>query len=791
MTTRTHTVPAVAHDRLPLLPLKDMVLFPGMVVPLMIGRPKSIIAVEEALATGRPLFLCAQRDPEAEEPTREQLHDVGVRAEVLQTLRGPDGGMKIVVEANARARIRRLVPGAQFDEVRVDVMPDAAAAGGDEFAALIRAARTHFETYARLSQRVAPEVLMTLQRMENPSELADAIAAHVAFKPAERQSLLETPAIVERLERLCGLLMRELDLMQLEQRTNERFRQQSEQGQRERYLQEQLRIIQQELGNREGTDEVAELRQKIEAAAMPQEARERALREVVRYERTPPLSPESAMTQAYIEWLTDVPWSKRSKDRLDLAHAQKVLDEDHYGLTKVKDRILEFLAVRKLSRHSKGPVLCLVGPPGVGKTSLGKSIARAMDRKFVRVSLGGIRDEAEIRGHRRTYIGALPGRIVQSMKRAGVVNPVFMLDEIDKLNSDFRGDPASALLEVLDPEQNRAFSDHYLEIDYDLHEVFFVTTANNEFEIPDALIDRMEVVRIPGYTPFEKKRIAELFLVPKQVKESGLDEKKIRFTAEAVDMLIGRYTREAGVRELERQIANVCRKIARETVNQKSRKAKGTIIDPARVGALLGPPPYLDIDPLTQAEVGVGIGLAWTPDGGDTLTIETTLSRGKGELKLTGHLGEIMQESAQASFTYLRANAKKFGVRGDFWKATDVHVHVPEGAIHKDGPSAGSAITVSILSALLDRPPREGVAVTGEITLRGRVLPVGGVKEKLLAAHRAKLRTVLLPRVNEKDLVDIPPEVKKDLEVVLVDKLDEVVRFLLPARSKKRSAKKK
>jgi len=783
---RTPENPTLNGHRLPLLPMKDVVIFPGMVVPLMVGRPRSLMAVEECVATERPLFLCTQRDASADEPTREQLFDVGVVADVLQTLRGPDGALKLVVEARERGRLRRIVPGPDFDEVQIArIEPGPETATPDELMALARTAFGHFETYVRLSQRVSPEVLIPLRDFEDPAGFSDSICAHLSLKPDERQALLELPTTQARLERVCELLIRENDLLQLEQRTNERFRQQSEQGQRERYLQEQLRVIQQELGTKEGSDEIAEWRARVEAAGMPKEVRERALREITRYERMPPLSPESAMTQAYIEWLVDVPWSARTKDKLDLDHAQKVLDEDHYGLAKIKDRILEFLAVRKLSKSTRGPVLCFVGPPGVGKTSLGKSIARAMDRKFVRVSLGGIRDEAEIRGHRRTYIGALPGRVIQSMKRAGVVNPVFMLDEIDKMNADFRGDPASALLEVLDPEQNRAFSDHYLEVDYDLHEVFFITTANNEFEIPDALLDRMEVVRLPGYTPFEKKSIAELFLIPRQVKESGLSDKQVRFTAEAIDTVIARYTREAGVRELDRQIANVCRKIAREVVSRKKGKAKERApLSREDILTLLGPATQLEIDPLTRTEPGVGIGLAWTPDGGDTLTIETTLTRGKGELKLTGQLGSVMQESGQAAFTYLRANGSRFGVKGEFWKTHDVHVHVPEGAIPKDGPSAGSAITVSILSALLQRAAKPGLAMTGEITLRGRVLPVGGVKEKVLAAHRAKLKRVLLPKANEKDLVDIPAEVKADVEIVLVSTLDDVVRLALGAGNK-------
>jgi len=789
----TRTASTRGAERLPLVPLREMVLFPGMVVPLIVGRTRSLIAVEEALAAGTPLFLVMQKSAVVEEPGRDDLHDVGVMAEVLQTLRGPDGSMKVVVEVVERGRLRRHVAGPEFDEALVAQMLETPSKHPeDEQLAVAKTLVEQFETYARMSQRVAPEIPLSLQTMDDPAAICDVIVAHLAIKAGERQTVLECEALSERIDRVSQILLREIDLFELEQRTSERFRAQTDQGQRERYLHEQLRTIQEELGSREGGDEILEMRQRIEDSKMPDEVRERALRELTRYERTPPLSPEGAITQAYVEWLSDVPWNTRSRDKLDLDRAQTILDEDHYGLERVKERILEFLAVRKLSRTSRGPVLCLVGPPGVGKTSLGRSIARAMGRKFVRVSLGGIRDEAEIRGHRRTYVGALPGRIVQGMKRAGVVNPVFMLDEIDKLSADFRGDPASALLEVLDPEQNKAFSDHYLEVDYDLHEVFFVTTANSDYDIPEPLLDRMEVVRIPGYTLLEKARIAELFLIPKQMKESGLSDKTIHFERSGLDTLIDRYTREAGVRELDRQIAKVCRKIAYQVVRTngaKGTKAQRATVDDDRVFKLLGPPPYSEIDPVNKAETGVGIGLAWTQDGGDTLVIETTLSRGKGELKMTGQLGEVMQESAHTAYTYLRANARKLDFTGEFWKTSDIHLHVPEGAIPKDGPSAGTAIAVSILSALRKRSPKSNIAMTGEVTLRGRVLGVGGVKEKVLAAHRAKITTVFLPKSNEKDLEEIPAEIKGDVTFVLVETLDELIRQVFPARRAPRKKK--
>ncbi|MDK1020827.1 MAG: endopeptidase La [Candidatus Hydrogenedentes bacterium] len=785
MAAKNTVTPARKSERLPLLPLKDVVVFPRMVLPLLVGRAHSVGAVEESLASGRAIFLCSQRDPDVEEPGKADVYEVGVKAEILQTLRGPENTMKVVVEGIERCEMRRFFGGMDHDEVQVAPIEEEGAATGLE--GLMRTALTHFETYVKLGQRIAPEIPLSFSKIEEPAALADALSAYLSLRPAERQGLLELRGADARLEKICKTLLREIDLLRIEQKTSEQFREQMEHGQRERYLQEQLRIIHEELGNREGGDEIQELRAHIEEAKLPKEALERALREIGRYERMPPLSPESAITQTYIEWLSEVPWSKRTRDSLDLSRAQKILDEDHYGLEKVKERILEFLAVRKLSRSTKGPVLCLVGPPGVGKTSLGRSVARAMGRKFVRVSLGGIRDEAEIRGHRRTYIGALPGRIVQSMKKCGVKNPVFMLDEIDKLSVDFRGDPSSALLEALDPEQNKAFSDHYLEVDFDLHEVFFITTANSEYDIPEALLDRMEIVRLPGYTTFEKERIAELFLLPKQIKESGLSDREIHFTTKGLETIIFRYTREAGVRELERKIANVCRKVARQVVDAKKGKVARVSVTEKRVISMLGPPPYSDIDVEAKPETGVCVGLAWTQDGGDTLIVETLITRGKGELRLTGQLGEVMQESAQAAYTYLRAHAKELQIPTEFWKNRDVHVHLPEGAIPKDGPSGGCAIVVSLLSAMRKRPPMAKMAITGEITLRGRILAVGGLKEKVLAAHRARIETIFLPKLNEKELVEVPKEVQRDIRFVFVESLNEIIRLVFPARRKKPS----
>ncbi len=762
--------------RLPVLPLKDQVLFPRMVVPLLVGRAASLAAVEESLALEEPLFLVTQRDPQVEMPQAADLYRIGVAGHVLQTLRMPDGAMKVVVEVVGRGRVKRYALQGEFGEATVEALEPS---GRQDKVTLgmARAALGQFEEYVRLSQRVAPEVLMSIQEVESPDDIADYVCAYLGVRVEERQELLETLDIRERFEKITALLMRENELIGIEQDVRERVREQLDRSQREHYLHEQLRAIHEELGSpNEGYGEFGELHTMIEEAKMPAEVREKAERELARYERMPPMSPESAVIRIWIEWLCDMPWTKRSRDAIDIERAERILDEDHYGLKQVKERILEFLAVRKLNRGVKGPILCLVGPPGVGKTSLGQSIARAMRRKFVRVSLGGVRDEAEIRGHRRTYVGALPGRVVQSLKRVGVRNPVFMLDELDKMSVDFRGDPSSALLEVLDPAQNKAFSDHYLEVDLDLSEVFFIGTANNEFDIPAALHDRMEIVRLPGYTTPEKEAIAKQFLIPRQVKESGLPRDCVVFAESGLDTLVQRYTREAGVRELERQIAKVCRKMARKIVSKAHR---GTMeLDAAALLDLLGPPPYPRLRLAGEAQVGLAVGMAWTNAGGETLSIESSTMKGKGKLALTGRLGNVMKESAEAAHTFLRANAKAFGIREDFYKDTDIHVHVPEGAIPKDGPSAGVAMVVSMLSALRREAPKAHVAMTGEITLRGNVLPVGGIKEKVIAAHRAGVRQILLPEENEKDFPDIPDEVKEDIDFVLVAEVRQVLDLL-------------
>lgn len=771
---RSAKVEAVDHARLPVLPLKDAVVFPRMVLPLLVGRPASVAAVDSALELNAPLFLCAQKDASVEEPTAQDMHRTGTVAQILQTLRMPDGTVKVVVEGLGRARVEEFfldgTPGWAIltplvHQSKVD----------REMSGLMRSAVTLFGDYARLTQRIAPEIVLSVQDTEDPDLLVDTLCAYLPLRVPERQELLDEGDTRQRLKKVNSFLIRENDLVTIEQSVRQRVREQMETAQREHFLQEQLRVIHQELGSREeGGDEFSEMRKAIQNAGMPDEVRAKAEREFARFERMPMLSPESGVIRSYLETLCEIPWQKRTEDNIDLAHARKVLDTDHFGLDKVKDRILEFLAVRKLKPAARGSILCLVGPPGVGKTSLGQSIAKAMNREFVRMSLGGVRDEAEIRGHRRTYIGALPGRIVQGMIRAQVRNPVFVLDEIDKMSADFRGDPSSALLEVLDPEQNRAFSDHYLEVDCDLSEVFFIATANNEFDIPYALHDRLEVVRLSGYTIVEKETIAKVFLLPKQIEACGLRKSDIRLTADGLDTLIQRYTREAGVRELERQIANLCRKVARRRV--AGELPKGMKVDSAAVMEMLGPPDYSAIRPETEARIGVAIGMAWTQAGGDVLTVETAVMKGKGKLTLTGRLGDVMKESAEAAYTYLRAHAEALGLDAEFHKTTDLHIHLPEGAIPKDGPSAGTALLVSMLSALRQKAPTAALSMTGEITLLGRVLPVGGIREKVLAAHRAGIRHILLPSENKKDLNEIPKEVRSAVKIQFVEEIGEVLK---------------
>lgn len=770
---------------MPMIPLKDMIIFPGMVVPLLVGRAASIAAIEECLTEDVPLFLCAQKDPDVEEPRAREMHRVGVTASILQTLRLPDGTLKVVVEGLTRGRVSQFQFAGDYYTARLKLInPTLTDEDSEETKALVRFVMDGFAKYVRLGQRLAPEVLASVQAEQMPDDVMDGICAYLAIDAEERQKLLDEGDTKKRLEALALALHQENELLELEQQVRDRVREQMERGHREVYLQEQLRVIHQELGGREGTkDEFTELREMITKAKMPKDIQERAERELSRYERLPPMSPESGIMRVYLEWMCEMPWNNRTKATLDLEHAEKALDERHYGLSKVKERILEFLAVQKLNKRPKGPILCLVGPPGVGKTSLGEAVAEAMNRKFVRVSLGGIRDEAEIRGHRRTYIGALPGRIIQNIKTAGVKNPVFMLDEIDKMNVDFRGDPASALLEVLDPAQNQHFSDHYMEVDFDLSEVFFVATANNEMDIPYALYDRLEVVNLPGYTPQEKEAIARQHLIPRQLEACGLGSAKVKLDDAVLELIIDRYTREAGVRELERQLSKIFRKLARELVTDK-KKFKPNV-DLARAQDMLGPPTFSQVRMETQAEVGVAVGMAWTQSGGDTLQIETCLVPGKGKLVLTGQLGEVMKESAQAAHAYMRSRGAALQLDAEKLANNDMHIHVPEGATPKDGPSAGIALLVSMLSALLGVAPQAAVAFTGEITLRGRVLPVGGIKEKVLAAHRAGIRTIVLPKENEKDFPEVPAEVRDAITWNLVEDASEVVAVAFPEKGNK------
>lgn len=772
--------PVIDRFELPLLPLKDAVVFPRMVVPLFIGRPPSVAAVEKAFEEASPLFLCTQKDAAEETPRALDLYRVGTAAKIVNILRLPDASIKVVVEGLARGQVRSFNLKGMPYTVKVEKI-EPRNPSGKEVDGLMRAVLHQFEEYVRLTQRIAPEIFLTIQAMAEPDLFADTVCAFLFVNVEERQELLECLDVLKRLEKISLLLAREIELAEIEHRVRNRVREQMERGQREHYLQEQLRVIQQELGSREdGGNEFTELRDLIDKAGMPKEVKAKADREFQRYERLPLMSPESAVLRGYLEWLCDMPWSKRTKDSINLKKASAVLDADHFGLEKVKERILEFLAVRKLNKQGKGPILCLVGPPGVGKTSLGQSIARAMGRKFVRVSLGGIRDEAEIRGHRRTYVGAMPGRIIQSIKEAGVKNPLFMLDEIDKMSMDFRGDPSSALLEALDPEQNGHFSDHFLEVGFDLSQVFFITTANNEYNIPFPLQDRMEIVRLPGYTHEEKIQIARLFLIPRKIKDSGLKEQDVQFTGEGLNTLIQRYTREAGVRELERAIAGICRKLARKIVDKE--KDRERELTPEIVTKLLGPPFYGETQAEVEPDIGVAIGMAWTQTGGETLRVETSIMPGKGNLLLTGQLGDVMKESAMAAFSYIRANVKKWRISPGFYKTMDIHVHVPEGAIPKDGPSAGLAMIVSILSGVTGMLPAPALSMTGEITLRGKVLPVGGVKEKVLAARRAGITTIILPRENEKDFPDLPAEVRESIAFVLVDTVEQALEVVFPKK---------
>lgn len=763
---------------LPVLPVRDLVLFPGVVAPLFVGRPGSRRALEEAIERDRKICVVTQKDMTQDDPEPDDLYQVGTMAMIVQMVRLPDGSTKVLVEGLERARIEGMFLAEDHYECSYSRMASAIAVEDELLEPLKRSVSAQFERYVSLHPRVPTEVMMSINNVEDPDFLADLVASHLQIKIADRQELLETADVKVRLEKILKILLREIEILEVEQSIHERVRQELEKGQKEFYLREQLKVIQDELGQGEETSEIEKLKEQVEEADMPLEAREKALHEIDRLSKMPPLSAEATVVRTYIDWLVNLPWSKRSKDTVDIRYAEKVLNEDHWGLEEAKERILEFLAVRKQAgSRTKSQVLCFVGPPGVGKTSLGRSIARALGRNFVNMSLGGIRDEAEIRGHRRTYIGSLPGRIIQKIKQAGKKNPVMLLDEVDKIGADFRGDPAAALLEVLDPEQNSSFTDHFLEVPFDLSEVLFITTANVTHTIPRALLDRMEIIRLPGYVAEEKYQIAKRHLIPKVLAEHGLKEDFLVFSPNAVKKIIRDYTREAGVRELERQLARIARKVTRRLVEEQNRGSKET--GPIKITVrdlreYLGTPKHYDARLPKKPQPGAVIGLAWTETGGDVLVIESATMEGKGNVVLTGNLGEIMQESAQTALGYLKAHAKELGLEGLKWDKTDIHVHVPEGAIPKDGPSAGIALATVMYSALSGKAVKSSLAMSGEITLRGEVLPVGGVREKLLAAKRHGLEEVIFPSENMADVEEMPPWVTKGVRLHFTSNILEV-----------------
>lgn len=763
------------HDgRFPLMPLRDIVVFPHMVVPLFVGRAKSIQAIEGAMARDKFIFLATQKNPKVDEPAAEDLFEIGTVAQVIQVLKLPDGTVKALVEGRSRARILEFLPSEAALFADVEVLYDA---GTDSptLEALVRSVNDVFEKYVGLSKKVPPEMVSSVSGILDPSRLADTIIAQLGVGIADKHLILSAIDPHERLEKLLGLMEKEVEILEIEKRIRNRVKSQMERSQKEYYLNEQMRAIQKELGEKdEFKQELRALEDKIKKKRMSKEATDKAMGELRKLRMMSPMSAEATVVRNYLDWLTALPWRKGTKDNLDISHAEDVLENDHYGLKKVKERILEYLAVQALVKKIKGPILCLVGPPGVGKTSLGRSIARALEREFVRISLGGVRDEAEIRGHRRTYIGAMPGKIIQSLRKAGSRNPVFLLDEIDKMSTDFRGDPSAALLEVLDPEQNNTFSDHFLDVDYDLSSVLFVATANNLFAIPRPLQDRMEIIRIEGYTEEEKLNIARKYLLPKQIETHGLMAQKLSFSDGALLEIVRRYTREAGVRGLEREIAAICRKIARATVKSRD-KGRTFVVSQQRIKRYLGPPRFKYGLREQENRIGLATGLAWTEVGGELLTIETTVLPGQGKLTVTGKLGEVMRESAQAALSYVRSRWQELELERTFYHKLDIHIHVPEGAIPKDGPSAGITMATALASALTERPIDRNLAMTGEITLRGRVLAIGGLKEKLLAAKRGGLTRVLIPEDNRKDLEEVPVSITRALEIIPVGHMDEVL----------------
>ena len=763
--------------RLPLLPLRDIIVFPHMVVPLFVGRQKSIKALEEAVAGDKLIFLATQRDAKVNDPVANDIYSMGTIGHVVQLLRLPDGTVKVLVEGKQRGQVVQYVEQNDFFWADVEEVEETSQRQA-EIDALVKSVNTAFENYVRLNKKIPPEMIMSVSALDDPSRLADTIIAHLGIKLEDKQTLLETIDPADRLEKVLSFTRSEIEILEVERRIRNRVKKQMEKTQKEYYLNEQMRAIQKELGEKdEFKNELQELEEKIRQKKLSQEARDKVEKELKKLKMMSPMSAEATVVRNYIDWLLVLPWYEYTEDKLDIQDAEKILDEDHYGLEKVKERILEYLAVQSLVGELKGPILCFVGPPGVGKTSLGKSIARSTDREFVRISLGGVRDEAEIRGHRRTYIGAMPGKIVQGMKKAGSGNPVFLLDEVDKMSTDFRGDPSAALMEVLDPEQNTTFNDHYLDVDYDLSKILFICTANSLERIPRPLQDRMEIIRIPGYTEWEKLNIAKHFLFKKQREANGLTESNITCSDRVLSTVVSSYTRESGVRNLEREIATLCRKVAVEVV--KKGKDTHVRLNQKRLEKYLGPARYRVSKTEQEDKIGVVTGLAWTDMGGELLATEVTIVPGKGKLTITGKIGDVMQESAQAAMSYVRSRADELGLDKDFYQNIDVHIHIPEGAIPKDGPSAGVTMATCLVSALTKIPVRHDTAMTGEITLRGRVLPIGGLKEKILAAHRGGITRILIPIENEKDLQEVPANILRAVHVEPVDHLDAVLRNAL------------
>lgn len=763
--------------QLPLIPLRGLSVFPHMVLHFDVGRERSIKALEEAMINDQMIFLTTQKDIDVDMPKAEDFYQIGTISKIKQMLKLPGDAIRVLVEGVDRAEIKEITSEDPYFKVEVEKLEVEEEEDTKEIEALMRAVNKTFESYVSVGNKISPDVLISISTIEDPNRFADVVASHLSLKTEQKQEIIEAISIKTRLEVIYKILLNEIEILEVEKEINDKVRNQINKMQKEYYLKEQMKVIREELGDDSNTEnEVEEFKEKLKKLKLSKSINEKVEREIERYSRLAPSSAESGVIRNYIKWILDLPWNKQTKDKLDLATSREILDEDHYGLKTVKERVLEYLAIRQYTKSLKGPIICLVGPPGVGKTSIAKSIARSLNRKFIRMSLGGVRDEAEIRGHRRTYVGAIPGRIINGIKEAGTKNPLFLFDEIDKLASDFRGDPASALLEVLDPEQNKDFTDHYLELPFDLSKVMFITTANSLSTIPRPLLDRMEVINVAGYTEYEKLNIAQKYLLPKQMKDHGLTDKVFGITKDTVHEVINSYTRESGVRELERQIGKLCRKSVTEIVEKKSKTVKVT---KRNLKKYLGTPRYTYDEIANSNEVGMVTGLAWTSVGGDTLTIEVTTMKGKGNLVLTGQLGDVMKESARAGISYVRSKADEYEIKDDFHENLDIHIHIPEGAIPKDGPSAGITMATAVISALSGIPVNREVAMTGEITLRGRVLPIGGLKEKSLAAKRAGIKKILIPFDNKKDLDEIPSEVKKSIEFVPVKTMDEVLEHAL------------